>query len=115
MFSSDKNIDAIYRLVELVKHNIGLQKEYLKLDITEKTVKLITGLLLFVVLSIMALAVLVFLSFAVAFALAKSLGTPAAFCIVAAFYAILFLILALFKKSLVEKPLVRFITSLIID
>lgn len=47
MFSSDKNIETIGQLVELVKHRIGLQGEYLKLEITEKTVRLITAILLF--------------------------------------------------------------------
>ena len=40
MFSSDKNIEIIGQLIKLVKHSIGLQGEYLKLDVMEKTVKI---------------------------------------------------------------------------
>ena len=39
MFSNDKNIETISQLVQLIKHSIGLQGEYLKLDIMEKTVE----------------------------------------------------------------------------
>ena len=34
MFSSDKNVETIGQLVEVLKHYIGLRSEYMKLDIT---------------------------------------------------------------------------------
>ena len=33
MLSSDKNIETITQLVEMVKHNFELRKEYAKLDV----------------------------------------------------------------------------------
>ena len=44
MFSTDKNIETIGQLVEVLKHYIGLQNEYLRLDVIEKVVRLITAL-----------------------------------------------------------------------
>ncbi len=33
MFSSDKNVETIGQLVEVLKHYIGLRSEYMKLDV----------------------------------------------------------------------------------
>ena len=115
MFSSDKNIETIGQLVELVKHRIGLQGEYLKLEITEKTVRLITAILLFTLFSLILIAILIHVSFAIVFAMAPSMGFPAAFGIMASFYILIFVLLTIFRKSLIEKPLVRFITSLLTE
>ena len=52
MLSSDKNVETIAQLVEVLKHYLGLQKEYVKLDIIDKVVRLLTA---------MALAVIFFL------------------------------------------------------
>ena len=46
MFSSDKNIETIAQLVEQLKQYGGLRLEMLKLDATEKTVKIISALIL---------------------------------------------------------------------
>ena len=115
MFSSDKNIETIGQLIRLIKHNIGLQGEYLKLDIMEKTVRIITALLLFAVLTLIIIAVLFFLSLSAALAMAQSIGYPAAFGIIGAFYIIVFILFLVFRKSWIEKPLIRFITNLLIE
>ena len=36
MFSNDKNVETIGQLIEVLKHYIGLQSEFLKLDIVDK-------------------------------------------------------------------------------
>lgn len=115
MFSNDKNIETIEQLVRLVKDYIGLQGEYLKLDVTEKMVRLITALLLFAVFALLFIVILIFVSAAVSFAIAPTIGYPAAFALIAVFHLFLFLMLLVFKKSWIEKPLVKFIASLIID
>ena len=35
MFSSDKNVETIGQLVEVLKHYIGLKSEYMKLDVAD--------------------------------------------------------------------------------
>ena len=42
MFSTDNNVETIGQLVEVLKDYIGLQKEFVKLDVIEKVVRLIT-------------------------------------------------------------------------
>ena len=41
MFSTDKNIETIAQLIEVVRHYIGLQTKYMKLDIIDKIVRLL--------------------------------------------------------------------------
>ena len=48
MLSSDKNIETITQLVEMVKHNFELRKEYAKLDVVEKVVRLLSDTVLHV-------------------------------------------------------------------
>lgn len=115
MFSTDKNIETISQLVTLIKKHIGLQGEYLKLDITEKTVRLITALLLFFIIMFILIAILTYLSFAAAFAMAPTLGNTAAFAIIALVYIIMLVICLAFKKRLIEKPLVKFIAGLLME
>lgn len=115
MFSSDKNIETIGQLVKLIKHSIGLQGEYLKLDIMEKTVRIITALLLFAILTLTVIAILIFLSLSAALAMGPILGYPAAFGIIAAVYIIIFILFLIFRKSWIERPLIKFITSLLME
>ena len=115
MFSNDQNIETIGQLVELVRHYVGLQNEYLRLDVIEKVVRLITALVMAAVVFLIVIIILIYLSFAAAYAMAPSLGHPAAFCIVAGFYIIVFLLIMAFRKSWVEKPLVRFLASLLME
>lgn len=115
MFSNDQNIETIGQLVEVVKHYIGLQNEYLRLDVIEKVVRLITALLIAAVVTLLIVIILIYLSFAVAYALAPLTGHAWAFCIVAVFYVVLFLLFLAFRKKWVEKPLVRFLASLLME
>lgn len=115
MFSNDKNIETISQLVQLIKHSIGLQGEYLKLDIMEKTVRIITALLLFAILTLIIIAILFFLSLSAAIAMGQAIGYPAAFGIIAAFYIIVFILFLSLRRSWIERPLIRFITSLLME
>ena len=62
MFSNDKNVETIGQLVEVLKHYIGLQTEYVKLDVVDKVVRLLTAITMTVVLSIGALMFLIFIA-----------------------------------------------------
>ena len=115
MFSSDKNIEIIGQLVKLLKHSIGLQADYLKLDVMEKTVKVITAILLIAILTLIIIVILFFISLSVALALGEVIGYPAALGAIGAFYILVFILFVIFRKDWIEKPLIRFITSLLIE
>ena len=74
MFSNDKNIETIGQLVETLKHYATLQSEYIKLDVVEKTVRLLTVITMTVIISLLVILMLIYLSFAAASALAPWVG-----------------------------------------
>ena len=74
MFSNDKNVETIGQLIEVLKHYIGLQSEFLKLDIVDKVVRLLTVITMTVVLLGLLTLTLIYLSFGAAFALADLIG-----------------------------------------
>lgn len=115
MFSNDKNIETISQLAETFKHYIGLQREYVKLDVVEKVVRLITVITLTVVLSLLLLLSLIYLSFAAAYAMVPSMGEVGAFSVVAGVYLCIFVLFVIFRKRWIERPLVRFLASLLLE
>lgn len=115
MFSSDKNVETIGQLVEVLKHYIGLRSEYMKLDAADKVVRLLTALIIgSLLLALLALA-LIYLSFAAAFAMADYVGLAPAFCIVAGAYLLILALFILFRHQWIEKPLVKFLASLLMQ
>ena len=69
MFSTDKNIETIAQLIEVVRHYIGLQSKYMKLDVIDKIVRLFTALIMVALLSLLLFIGLIYLSFAAVYAL----------------------------------------------
>ena len=61
MLSSDKNVETIAQLIEVLKHYFGLQKEYLKLDVIDKVVRLLTATALAIVFFLLVIAILTFI------------------------------------------------------
>lgn len=114
MFSNDRNIESIGQLIELLIEYIGLQKEYLKLSVTDKTVRVLKAIITVIAVVALLMTILTFLSFAAAFALASMVGTALGFCIVAALYFLFFIIFLCKRKSWIERPLVRFMASLLL-
>ena len=63
MFSNDQNVETIAQLIEVIKHYIGLQSEYVKLDVIDKVVRLLTMLVLIAVFGILLVIAIIFLVF----------------------------------------------------
>lgn len=114
MLSSDKNVESIARLIETIKEYIGLQKEYLKFDVIDKLVRLITALALSIIMFILTLAVLLYLSFAVVCWISPYTGLTAAFAILAAIILLLLIIIYTMRKTLIIHPLIKFLTSILL-
>ena len=115
MLSSDKNVETIAELIEAVKHYLGLQTEYVKLDVVDKVVRLLTGATLFVLLFLILIVVLLFASLGLAFWLSKSIGLVLAFFAVAALHAFILLMAYAFRRPWIERPLVRRLARLLLD
>jgi hypothetical protein len=113
MFSNDRNIETIGQLVETLRRYVSLQGEYVKLDVAEKTVRLLTVFAITAILTVLLLLMLIYLSFAAAYALSNWVGFVGGFAIVAAFYLVVLLLVVTFRKRWIERPLVRFLAKLI--
>lgn len=112
MFSSDRNIEQLTLLIEKLKRYIELKTDYLKFDTMEKLVRIITAFISFIVLFAILLGVIFHLSMAGAAWLEPFVGKGWSYCIVAGVFFAAFLIVRLFKKQLIEKPILRLITEL---
>lgn len=115
MLSSDKNVETIAELIEAVKHYLGLQTEYVKLDVIDKVVRLLTRATLVLLLCLILIAVLLFASLGLAFWLSSYTSLTVAFFIVSALHALLLLIIYTFRKPWIEKPLVRYLARLLLN
>lgn len=115
MFSNDNNVETIAQFVEVLKHYVGLQSEYIRLDIVEKVVRLLTVITIVTILALLLIITLIYFSFAAAYALEPCTGLPLAFCIVGGVYLLLLVFFLIYRKSLVERPLVRFLASILIS
>jgi O-antigen/teichoic acid export membrane protein len=115
MLSSDKNVESIAQLVESLKNYVGLQGEYLKFNAVEKIVRLTTALTLTIVFIILGVAILFYLSFALIYAIAPLTGTALAFFIMAVLFLILLIVVFIKRKSWIERPLVRFLSEILLS
>ena len=115
MLSNDRNIETIAQLVDQLKHYAELQKEYVKLDVIEKVVRLSTVAAMVLTVLVLLMPVVVFFSFGVAHIIAPYVGIAWAYFIVTAFYLLLLALLLLNRRKWVEKPLVKFLADLLLN
>jgi hypothetical protein len=115
MFSSDKSVETIAQLIEVLKNYIGLQKEYVKLDVIDKVVRLVTALALSIVFILLGVAVLLYLSFAIVHWLESMTGLGMAYFIVAVIHLLLLIMVVVFRKAWIERPLVRWLASMLLN
>jgi hypothetical protein len=115
MLSSDKNVETIAQLIEVLKHYLELEGEYAKLTLIDKVVRLGTAIALAILFIILAVAVLTFFWIGIAFWLSHAIGLTAAFLSISAAHLALLLLFYMFRKSWIERPLVRFLASLLLS
>lgn len=87
----------------------------MKLDLIDKVVRLLTAAALAILFFLIIIAMLMYFSFAVAFWLSAYIGTAKAFFIVAGLHLLLLILIICCRKRWIEKPLVRFLASLLLS
>lgn len=114
MFSNDNNVETLAQLIERLRHYIGLQTEYIKLDVIEKVVHICTAIaIFFAIVGLFSLA-LIYFSFAAAYALQTLVGSLVyAFLLVGGSYILLLILIIIFRHRFIERPLVKFLASLL--
>ena len=115
MFSNSKNIESIGKLLLEFKKYLELQKEFVKLDVTEKMTVILSAILIVTVLLLLGSIVLLFLTFALAYYLGDVLGSLSlGFGLISAFILLLTVIFYLNRNRMVIQPMARFMTKLIL-
>lgn len=115
MFSNSKNIESIGKLLLEFKKYLELQKEFVKLDATEKMTVILSAILIVTVLLLLGSIVLLFLTFALAHYLGDVLGSLSlGFGLISAFILLLTVIFYLNRNRMVIQPMARFMTKLIL-
>ena len=115
MLSSDRNVETITQLIEMVKHNVELRKEYAKLDIVEKVVRLLSAAALALTLTFISVAILLFASAAFAVWLSSYIGLTCSLLCVAGFYLLFLLLVYGSRKSWIERPLVKYLSRMLLN
>lgn len=115
MFSNDNNIETIAQMVEQAKKYLSLKSEYYRLSTVEKTVRLLTVLAMTFVLAVLLMLVLIYFSFALAYFIGSFIGNAWGFLIVGGIYMAVLIAFIIFRKKWIERPLVRFLASLLME
>ncbi len=116
MFANDKSIENLEQLFIELKRYIGLQKEYIRLELVEKLTLLFSGLILTLILIILGMMALFYFSFTMAYILAPWVGgLTASYATITAFILLILACIYFFRKQLIVKPLVRFLTKLFMN
>lgn len=102
-------------LADNVVRYVRLLVEDTKLNVAEKLTRLLAAVALSAVLLILGIVTLVYISMAVAWSLAVALSPVWSYIIVAGFFVILLAVLIIFRKELIENPIARFISRLLLD
>ena len=115
MLSSDKNIENIVQLIEALKEYFELKKSYLKYDVVDKVVRLTAALALTVIILLLTIGMLFYASFALVYWMAPTLGLAGAFGVVSLAFLGLLIATLIFRKSWIERPLVRLMVSILLE
>ena len=102
-------------LVDDIEDATELQAEYVKLDVIDKVVRLITAAALTIVFCFLLVTIVLFASFAFAFWLEKYIGMGWSFILVAVLHLLAFFMVIHFRKSWIEKPIVHFLAELLLS
>ena len=115
MFSNERNVETIAQLIETLKRYIGLQSDFLKLDVIGKVVKILTALVVMAVVLLLLLIMLMYLSFTLVYAMSSGVGLSGSFAIVTGLYLLVLIVFISNRKRLIEKPLVKFFTNILLN
>ena len=110
MFADDKSIENFQQLFFEFKKYLELQKEYTKLELTEKLTILLSTLI------ILGMVALFYFLFALAYILEPLVGgLMVSFGIIAAINILLIAIVIIFRKKLIISPMVNFLAGLFLN
>ncbi|MDR0988329.1 MAG: phage holin family protein [Prevotellaceae bacterium] len=113
MFTNDQSIENIQQLFAQLRKYLELQKEYTRLEVTEKLTMLLSMLILVLVLLVLGIVALFYLSFTLAYLLSPLVGgLLGSYAIITGFILLLMVLIACLRKRLIINPVLRFLAGL---
>ena len=106
---------AYRRLYDEIRRLVGLEVENARLVVTEKLTLLFGRIALVAVSFVLSACVIIFLSMSISDLLLESLTPWATYMIVGGFYALLIVILAIFRRQLIIDPIARYLSKVLLD
>ncbi|HJC93132.1 MAG TPA: phage holin family protein [Candidatus Phocaeicola excrementigallinarum] len=116
MFANENSINNLESLVKEIKKYIGLQGEYLRLDVVEKLTVLLSTLILILVLTILGMMALFYFSFMLVYALVPIVGSIiGSYAIIGGVILLLALLVYRMRKQWIFQPIVNFLARLFLE
>lgn len=116
MFSNDKNIEILARLIGNLRRYGELRVESLQLDMVSKMTMLASAIIVGVILTAVVGVIVMFLSFAAVFALVPVVGGYAiSSLIVAGVYLILAIIVFQMRRRWIIDPVARLLVAIFLN
>ena len=103
MLSSDKNVETIAQIVGIVKHYLGLQGEYLKLDVIDKFVRLLAAIAMTFLFMILIICMSFLFLISLRLLACQYIGNAPAFVVVGCIHLFTFILFYYKRKSWVER------------
>lgn len=116
MFINDNSIHSVQQLIKELKAYFEMQKEYTKLELTEKLTILFSTLIFAIVLILISMVILFFLSASLAHWLAPYVGgLVGSYAIIAATLLLFVILVVLLRQKLIINPIANFVGKLFLN
>lgn len=115
MLSSDQNLNTLRELVEEVARYMRLRKDYSELWLVEKLTTVAAAAIVGALVVVLVLTALFYASLGISLALVPELGVLGSFMLTAAFFALLAWFVYRHRESLVERPIINFLASVLLE
>lgn len=116
MFADDKSVQTLRQLFVELRKYLELQKEYTRLEITEKLTILLSTLIAVLLVICLGMVALFYLSFTLVYLLAPLVGgSVMSFFLIACFNVLLVILVLVFRKRLIVNPMTRFLAGLFLN
>lgn len=113
MLFGDKSNESIQQLISEAKTYLDLQKDYIRLEMTEKLTILLSTLILVLIMVVLGMVALFYFSFTLAYVLAPFVGgLMVSFGLITLFLILVILFIYYKRERLIVSPMVNFLAKI---
>lgn len=113
MLFGDKSNESIQQLISEAKTYLDLQKDYIRLEMTEKLTILLSTLILVLIMVVLGMVALFYFSFTLAYILAPFVGgLMVSFGLITLFLVLVILFIYYKRERLIVSPMVNFLAKI---